>query len=240
MSPYRPQKLKEETKKATETKTAFWHGVHLMTLSMFYWLWRDYYWEPKEGILIQTAIKKRKKKEKAIIVQPANIFFFFCHASHQVDEYVGVFFPCHKTRFCGVLRSERGAGAAAADSGWTTHGARRHAGGHRGPHQVIWRLKSEMKLRNKKLSLRVYILLWVHRRHRITAWQQGHPRAFGTLIQRHLMSKFTAAMFHTRWKMGWKKKQPKMRKHSEDENKWLCQNQIFFKSNFFFFFFFFI
>ncbi len=37
---------------------------------------------------------------------------------------------------CVMLRSERGAGAAAADEGRASHGAGRHAGGHRGLHQV--------------------------------------------------------------------------------------------------------
>lgn len=78
-----------------------------------------------EGLLLRTkrgnfntdCHKKKKKKRKGNHCPASKHFFFFCHASHQVDEYVGGFFPCHKTRFCGVLRSERGAGAAAADSG---------------------------------------------------------------------------------------------------------------------------
>lgn len=76
-----------------------------------------------EGLLLRTkrgnfntdCHKKKKKKRQSLSSQQT--IFFFCHDSHQVDEYVGFFFPCRKTRFCGVLRSERGAGAAAADSG---------------------------------------------------------------------------------------------------------------------------
>ncbi|KTG02004.1 hypothetical protein cypCar_00032795 [Cyprinus carpio] len=41
-----------------------------------------------------------------------------------------------ETCVCVMLRSERGAGAAAADEGRASHGAGRHAGGHRGLDQV--------------------------------------------------------------------------------------------------------
>lgn len=74
-----------------------------------------------EGLLLRTKrgnfntdCHKKKKKGNHC---PATKQFFFLSCFTSGGRICGVFFPCRKTRFCGVLRSERGAGAAAADSG---------------------------------------------------------------------------------------------------------------------------
>lgn len=66
-------------------------------------------------------------------------------------------------------RSEWGACTVAADSGWTTHGARCHAGWHRGPHQVMRPLMrnlhlpcffySSIKKKEKENYISIFLLL---------------------------------------------------------------------------------
>lgn len=75
------------------------------------------------------------------------VFVKLIHTLHIMDIcsyfkhlffYVIPHFICHP-------RSKWGASTVAADSGWTTHGARCHAGWHRGPHQVMTHLMTLLK-----------------------------------------------------------------------------------------------
>lgn len=62
-------------------------------------------------------------------------FLSVFHTVHLETTVVSSWFICASSFSCS--RSERGTCTVATDSWWTTHGARRYAGWHRGPHQVM-------------------------------------------------------------------------------------------------------